>query len=98
MIATGARPKSSIPGCDLPHVFRGGDQVIQAHRDEEIKDHPLVVIAADFLSLGGENRLPDEDHAKEGHDPKDHPQQEVPAVDKGVLQADVEDLGVLGEH
>jgi len=84
-------------GRDLPFVFGRRDQVVEKDGHHEIEDHRREVVAGDRLPARVEYRAPDEDHSDERDDSEDRAQQKIPAIDEGVLQADVEELPIFQE-
>ena len=60
VIATGARPKAGIPGCDLPHVFRlhtFADGVRLKKHLAETRPKRAVVIGAGYIGLEAADAL-----------------------------------------
>ena len=85
---------ADLPG-DLPLVLGGCDEVVEEHRDHEIVDHGRVIVARDGFAAGVEDGAPDENHAHERDDAEDGSEEKIPAIDKGILEADVEELPVF---
>src|SRR5262245_6290473 len=82
-------------GGNLPFVLGRGDEVAHQNREQIIINHRTVVVAAHTTAAFAENRPPKEDCADERNDPEDCAQQIVPAIDKGVLDPEIEDSEIL---
>ena len=85
-------------GRDLPLVLRGGDQVVDQQNNQEVEDHLSIIVARDQARGVAIDGPPDKDGPEERDQGEEGAQQEVPAVDKGVLQADGENGPVFIEN
>ena len=83
-------------GCDLPFVLGRRDEIRDEDHQQVVVDHRPVVVALHAAAFLGEDGAPEEDGARERDQPEDRAEKIIPAVNEGVLQAELEDGGVFG--
>ena len=84
---------------DTPFVFRGCHEGVDDHGDHEVEGHPAATIGGEwgvFDSSRGKDRIPEGHGGEQGDDGDETAEEDVPAVDEGVLQAETERCGEGG--
>ena len=76
----------------------GRDEVAHQDREQIIIDHRAVIVAGKTLPPGSSKiGAPEKDGAGKRDQAEERAQEIIPAVNKGVLESDIEDGEVFGE-
>src|SRR5687768_6070265 len=84
-----------VPG-NLPVVLAKSGERIDDRQDEIVGNHLAERVAAYRAGLGSIDRTPEGNNGKERHEAENHPEQKIHPINEGVLNANVNDVPVLG--
>ena len=79
----------------MPFVFGGRDQITHQYREQIIIDHRAIIVTVQAAAAFFEDGAPEKNRAGKRNQPEERAQKIVPAVNKRILQPDIEDRDVL---